>query len=242
MADKYYSDGLLAMAAEALDTTDSAKVDELYTAIVTEVHKAFNNNQRDAAAELQRLAKIIETSRTVDESLTFKQRTCEVMLKMSMAERHKGKPLPATTPSSPPPAQLPFKSLDYLYVGTDDFDRDVKHYRDVLKAELIWAFEKFGAKVAALRLAYGPLLLLADHKKAPSVEPIFSVDNLEKTIKELKERGLQQLEGPVETPNGPAYTFRDQSGNGFSILQNDRPEALEKSYKDADNKNALRFT
>lgn len=241
MTDKYNSDEVLAKAAEALNAKDASQVEQIYTDIVTYVQKAFNNNQRDVAAELQRLAKSIEATTRVEDALAFKQRTCEIMLKISMAERHKGRLLENTPATTPPPPALPFKNLEYLYVGTSDFERDVAYYRENLKAQLIWSFEKFGAKVAAFRVAFGPLLLLADHKKAPSVEPIFSVDNLEKTAQALKAQGLKEIDGPVETPNGPAYTFRDPSGNGFAILQNDRPDAMERAYRDTSNPSALRF-
>ena len=58
--------------------------------------------------------------------------------------------------------QPPLGKLAYLYVGTAAFERDGAYYRDVLGAELVWAFHAFGAKVAAFRVCDGPLLLLAD--------------------------------------------------------------------------------
>ncbi|HEY5605185.1 MAG TPA: hypothetical protein VIL45_01545, partial [Thermoplasmata archaeon] len=58
----------------------------------------------------------------------------------------------------------PFVRLEYLYIGTLDFKRDLAYYRDVLGAELVWNLTGFGAHVAAFRVAEGPpLLLLADH-------------------------------------------------------------------------------
>jgi hypothetical protein len=239
-SDKYDESEITALAVEALTTADAARSEEIYNSIVLKLQKAFNNNQKDVASELQRLSKSIESSRTTEDSFSFKQRTCESMLKISMAERHKGKPAPIS--SAPAKAPLPFKSLDYLYVGCKNFESDAKYYRDTLNGELIWAFEKFGAKVAAFKLAYGPIILLADHKKAPSIEPIFSVENLESAIKSLKEKGVSEIEGPLQTPNGPAYSFQDPSGNKFSLLQNDRPEAMERSYADKSNASAIRLT
>src|SRR5436189_256462 len=63
----------------------------------------------------------------------------------------------------------PFATLEFLYVGTADFERDLAYYRDVLKAELVWNKTGFGAHVAAFRVSEGPLLLLADHPPAPSL-------------------------------------------------------------------------
>ena len=239
MTDSPYDENsIIALSVDALAMSDPAKSEELYNQIVLTVQKAFNNNQRDVAAELQRLSKSIEASRNTEDSLTFKQRTCESMLKISMAERHKGKTPPALVPAKPP---LPFKNLEYLYVGCNNFDSDVQFYREVIKAELLWAFNKFGSKVAAFKMAYGPVVLLADHKKAPSIEPIFSVDNLETAVKSLKEKGIKELEGPIDTPNGRAYSFKDPGGNQFSILQNESPDAMERAYADKTNKSAIRF-
>ena len=55
--------------------------------------------------------------------------------------------------------------LEYLYVGTAAFERDVAYYRDVLGAAIVWAFHAFGVKVAALRPCDGPLILSADHRR-----------------------------------------------------------------------------
>ena len=72
----------------------------------------------------------------------------------------------------------PFGKLLYLYVGTSDFDRDLKYYTDVLGASVLWNHHAFGAKVAALRLCDGPQYLLADHRSAPSCLPLFEVQDL----------------------------------------------------------------
>ncbi len=235
---KYEDSEIISMSMEALETDDPAKSEDLYNQIVLKVQKTFNNNQRDVASELQRLSKCIEAARNTDQSLTFKQRTCESMLKISMAERHKGKPAPVLAAAKPP---LPFQNLDYLYVGCSDFERDVRFYRDILKAELLWAFNKFGSKVAAFKMAYGPIVMLADHIKAPSVEPIFSVSNLDASIKTLKSRGVENIQGPIETPTGRACSFKDSAGNRYSIVQNDKPDALERAYLDKSNRDAIRF-
>src|SRR3989304_3520492 len=53
---------------------------------------------------------------------------------------------------------LPFESLEYVYLGSRDFKRDLAYYRDVLGGEVMWNLEGFGAHVAAVRLGRGPLL------------------------------------------------------------------------------------
>ena len=97
----------------------------------------------------------------------------------------------------------PFGALRFLYVGTTDFDHDLAFYLDQLGAERVWQFARFGALVAALRLGDGPLLLLADHRPAPSCLPVYEVADLGATIRELRARGWQPQGARFEIPNGP---------------------------------------
>jgi predicted enzyme related to lactoylglutathione lyase len=134
----------------------------------------------------------------------------------------------------------PLGKLEYLYVGTADFDRDCAYYANVLGAERVWAFHAFGAKVAAFRLGAGPLVLLADHRPAPSCLPIFAVADLHATAADLRARGWRSEGDDFEVPNGPCLRFTDPSGNAYALLQNDRPDAMERAYADATNPHALR--
>jgi len=124
-----------------------------------------------------------------------------------------------------PPAP-PLGDLKYLYVGTSGFDEDLAFYRDVLGAEEVWNFEEFGARVAALRVATGPLLLIADHRPAPSCLPVFGVDDLDAAVARLESRGWRADSGPFGIPDGPCYLFSDRSGNQLAIFGNVRPDAL----------------
>jgi predicted enzyme related to lactoylglutathione lyase len=120
----------------------------------------------------------------------------------------------------------PLGNLKYLYVGTSRFDDDLAYYRDVVGAEEVWNFAEFGARVAALRVAAGPLLLIADHRPAPSCLPVFGVDDLDATVARLESRGWQADSGPFGIPDGPCYLFSDRSGNQLAIFGNVRPDAL----------------
>jgi Glyoxalase/Bleomycin resistance protein/Dioxygenase superfamily len=125
--------------------------------------------------------------------------------------------------TSPEP---PLGELKYLYVGTRAFEEDRAYYRDVLGAEEIWNFEEFGARVAAFRVADGPLLLIADHRPAPSCLPVFAVTDLKATVDHLTARGWRAESGPFEIPDGPCYLFSDRSGNSLAVFGNVRPNAL----------------
>jgi predicted enzyme related to lactoylglutathione lyase len=120
----------------------------------------------------------------------------------------------------------PLGKLEYLYVGSSDFERDLAYYRDVLKAELVWNLTGFGAHVAAFRVAEGPLLLLADHRPAPTCMPVYAVKDLGETVKSLKRRGWRPDGGRFEIPNGPCYAFEDPSKNRFAICENVRPNVF----------------
>ena len=121
----------------------------------------------------------------------------------------------------------PLGTLAYLYVGTSDFERDLAYYRDVLGGELLWNLAGFGAHVAAFRVGDGPLLLLADHRPAPTCMPVYEVDNLKETTRALKKRGWKPDGSSFEIPNGPCYAFEDPSKNRYAIFQNVRPHPFE---------------
>jgi hypothetical protein len=106
---------------------------------------------------------------------------------------------------------------------------------------MVWAFHAFDAKVAAFRLCAGPLFLLADHRPAASCMPIMAVEDLERTVADLKQRGWQSDGESFEIPNGPCYRFTDPSSNQMAIFQNLRPQRMEESFADPDNANALRI-
>ena len=76
------------------------------------------------------------------------------------------------------------------------------------------------------------MVLLAAHRPAPSVLPVYQVKSLEATKSELSQRGWKPKAGPVEIPDGPAYIFEDPSGNETAIFEQTRPEHLVESYRE----------
>ncbi len=127
----------------------------------------------------------------------------------------------------------PFGKLAYLYIGTGDLDRDLEYYTKILGGKLLWNYHEFGAKVASVRLSDGPQYLLADHRHAPSVLPIFEVEDLKTTAKGLRSRGWKSEGRSFEIPPGPCLLFKDPSGNELAIFENVRPGLMEGSFGDA---------
>lgn len=135
----------------------------------------------------------------------------------------------------------PLGELVYLYVGTDDVERDRTFYLEALGAEPVWRFRAFATEVAAVRLAPGaPLLLLAEHRPAPSCLPIWSVTDLDAAVARLEASGFDARGETAGTPDGPVHVLRDPSGNEIGLLRQDRPDALDAAFSDPDHENAVR--
>jgi hypothetical protein len=124
----------------------------------------------------------------------------------------------------------PFASLAYLYVGSADVAKDLDYYQRVLGATLVWDFEDFGTRVAAVRVGPAPIVILAGHRPAPSVLPVFAVDNLEASARSWREGGWRENAGPFGLPDGPCYLFEDPSGTEIAAFEPLRPNVLEGEY------------
>jgi len=132
----------------------------------------------------------------------------------------------------------PFGKLGFLYVGTSNISRDLDYYVNVLGAKKLWHYREFGAEVAALRLCDGPFYLLADHRSAPSILPLFEVPDVRASAKALKARGWKPEGRSFEIPPGPCYVFKDPSGNELGIFENVRPHVMVDFGDEADDRAA----
>jgi hypothetical protein len=119
----------------------------------------------------------------------------------------------------------PLGTLRYLYVGSSDPAADIAYWRDVVGANVEWDYREFGTRVAGLRVADGPLWIVAGHRAGKGVLPVFVVPSLTRAEKTLRARGWSPHEGPVEIPDGPCYLFRDASGNEVALVGDERPGA-----------------
>jgi len=132
--------------------------------------------------------------------------------------------------------------LRYLYVGTDDTERDLQVWRGLPGATVRWRFRHFGADVACIDLGGLPRVLLADHRPTGSVLPIYAVDDLAAAVAELADAGWHVEAAALGTPEGLAGVLHDASGTELALLQVERPEAMEASYADPSNSHAVRPT
>jgi hypothetical protein len=114
-------------------------------------------------------------------------------------------------------------SLDFLYTPSADVAADVQWFTEVLGAELIFAIDSGGTRVAMLRLGTdAPPLLVTDH--LPDDRPIFvyRVASLSDASKRLAERGWKP-DRTIELPMGPATTFHAPGGLRLAIYEPSRP-------------------
>jgi len=117
-------------------------------------------------------------------------------------------------------------SLDYLYTPSGDVVADLRYFVDVLGAELGFAIEDGGIRVAMVELGGPPAILLTDHLEGDRPIHLYAADDLTATRRELEGRGWQQ-ERAVELPPGPAITFRTPGGLRLAIYQPVRPFVVE---------------
>ena len=127
--------------------------------------------------------------------------------------------------------------LRYLYVGSSNVDEDLPTWLALPGARLRWRFRRFGADVAAVDLGAPPVVLVADHRPAGSVLPIFAVADLDGAVTALADAWTLEV-GPMGTPEGPACVVRNDGGATIALLQLDRRDALDGAFT-AENPHAV---
>jgi hypothetical protein len=122
----------------------------------------------------------------------------------------------------------PFESLDFIYMPSRDVVEDLRYFSDVLGAEVVFAIDGMGTRVAMVALApSGPRLLLADHLEGDAPILVYRVPSLETALVELKGRGWKRGR-TLELPMGPAHSFIAPGGQRFALYEATRPGVVER--------------
>jgi hypothetical protein len=117
--------------------------------------------------------------------------------------------------------------LDYLYGPSSDVAADARFFTEVLGAELVFAIDSSGARVAMLRLGTdAPALLLADHLHDNRPVFVYRVDDLASASKRLHERGWAS-ERTIDLPPGPGATFSAPGGLRLAIYERTRADVVD---------------
>ena len=120
-----------------------------------------------------------------------------------------------------------FEQLDFIYMPSSDVAEDVRYFTEVLGANLVFAVEGMGTRVAMVELGEeSPRLLLAGHLEGERPVLVYRVASLQDTLDELEARGWER-EGTFEIPHGPVCSFRTPGGHRLAVYELTRPDADE---------------
>lgn len=126
--------------------------------------------------------------------------------------------------AEPGEGPLPFEQLDFLYVPSRDVAGDLAFFSDVLGGRVVFAIDSMGTRVAAVRLAEDPpLVLLTDHLEGDRPILVYRVGDLRAALTELEGRGWRR-EHTFEIPHGPICSFEGPGGHRVALYQLTRPE------------------
>ena len=117
-----------------------------------------------------------------------------------------------------------FERLDFIYQPSRDVAADVEWFTGVLGAELVFAIDGMGTRVAMLELgAPPPHLLLAEHLHGETPVLVYRVAGLGAAMRELERRGWTPG-STFEIPHGPICSFTAPGGQRVAIYELTRPE------------------
>jgi hypothetical protein len=109
-----------------------------------------------------------------------------------------------------------------------DVAAEVAYFTDVLGAELVFAIEAMGTRVAMVRTAPdAPALIFAGHLDGERPVLVHQVADLAATSSELERRGWARA-ARFEIPHGPCCAFTAPGGHRMALYQLTRPEVAER--------------
>ena len=125
------------------------------------------------------------------------------------------------------PGDASLGPLDYVYAPSTDVAADVRWLTEALGAEIAFAIDSDGTRVAMLRMgAGGPAVLVADHLHDQRPIFLYRVASLEAARRRLEQRGLGGGH-VVELPPGPGRIFDAPGGLRIGIYEPVRLEVVE---------------
>jgi hypothetical protein len=117
-----------------------------------------------------------------------------------------------------------FDRLDFVYLPSRDVAADVAHFTAGLGGELVFAIERFGTRVAMVRMAGGgPALLLAGHLEGDAPILVYRVHDLEAAADGLRDRGVT-LGTRFEMPYGEGIEVDSPGPQRLAIYERTRSE------------------
>jgi hypothetical protein len=116
------------------------------------------------------------------------------------------------------------ESLEFIYMPSRDAARDLDWFENTLGAEVVFAIERFGTRVAMVRPAAGPAILLAEHHEGQPIL-VFRVASLDEATAELEREGAV-VSGEFGIPPGEIREIEAPGGQRLAIYEETRPERI----------------
>lgn len=121
-----------------------------------------------------------------------------------------------------------FDRLEFLYMPSRDVAADAMHFSRGLGAELVFAIEAFGTRVAMVRLnRHPPALLLAGHLEGDQPVLVYRVADLDRAIADLRQREVN-IGLRFEIPHGPGAELANPGPQRIALYELTRPNADER--------------
>jgi hypothetical protein len=119
-----------------------------------------------------------------------------------------------------------FEALEYIYMPSRDVAADVAWFSETLGAEVVFAIDGMGTRVAMLRVsAAGPPVLLADHVEGDAPFLVYRVADLGAAVRELRKSGWRKGRR-IELPMGAAFSFAAPGGQRVALFELSRPQVV----------------
>jgi catechol 2,3-dioxygenase-like lactoylglutathione lyase family enzyme len=118
------------------------------------------------------------------------------------------------------------ESLDFIYMPSPDPAAELDWFATTLGAEIVFAIEAFGTRVAMLRASAGPPFLLAGHLEGERPILVFRVESLDAAAAELEAAGAS-VSAEFGIPHGPVREVEAPGGHRLALYELTRPGAAE---------------
>jgi hypothetical protein len=116
------------------------------------------------------------------------------------------------------------ENLDFIYMPSRDAAADLQWFEKTLGAEVVFAIERFGTRVAMVRPAGGPAILLAEHLEGQPIL-VFRVESLDEATAELEREGAV-VSGEFGIPPGEIREIEAPGGQRLAIYEETRPDRI----------------
>jgi hypothetical protein len=116
---------------------------------------------------------------------------------------------------------MKLESFEFIYMPSADPARDLEWFETTLGAEVVFAIERFGTRVAMVRPAAGPAILLAGHLEGQPIL-VFRVESLDAATEAFEAAGANISE-EFEIPPGKIREIEAPGGQRLAIYEETRP-------------------